>query len=243
MTLASWVIPISYKNFASQHRQTARTLCHSNIALNFYLTVSAANWRAIMPRRATRSETPADVTVKTEKFGVKQEKLKNKGKQRAATIEEEPEEDNERDAEGDAEEDTPREQEEQQSTPRGNKRMRVNGEGASRPSSDGRQSLPKMKTLPRDTDGYVFFSLMIFIKVTILFRYIPGSIVRIQLHNFVTYDYVQFRPGPYLNIIFGPNGTGKSSIACAIALGLNFPPSVCITFHSDLDFTTYVVHF
>ena len=66
-------------------------------------------------------------------------------------------------------------------------------------------------------------------------RYIPGSIVRIQLHNFVTYDYVQFHPGPYLNMIFGPNGTGKSSIACAIALGLNFPPSVCITCHSNFD--------
>lgn len=59
----------------------------------------------------------------------------------------------------------------------------------------------------------------------------------------MTYDYVQFRPGPYLNMIFGPNGTGKSSIACAIALGLNFSPSVCITLHLDLDLTTYVAHF
>lgn len=59
-----------------------------------------------------------------------------------------------------------------------------------------------------------------------LYRYIPGSIVRIQLKNFVTYDYVQFSPGPYLNMILGPNGTGKSSIACAIVLGLNSPPSV-----------------
>ena len=57
--------------------------------------------------------------------------------------------------------------------------------------------------------------------------YIPGSIVRIQLYNFVTYDYVEFTPGPYLNMIVGPNGTGKSSIACAIALGLNFSPTVC----------------
>lgn len=48
-----------------------------------------------------------------------------------------------------------------------------------------------------------------------------------QLENFVTYDFVQFRPGPYLNMILGPNGTGKSSIACAIAIGLNWPPSVC----------------
>jgi len=56
--------------------------------------------------------------------------------------------------------------------------------------------------------------------------FIPGSIVRIQLHNFLTYDWVEFRPGPYLNMILGPNGTGKSSIACAICLGLNWPPSV-----------------
>ncbi|KAF8462463.1 AAA domain-containing protein, partial [Russula ochroleuca] len=52
--------------------------------------------------------------------------------------------------------------------------------------------------------------------------YVPGSIVR--MHNFLTYDHVEFRPGPHLNMIIGPNGTGKSSIACAIALGLNWPP-------------------
>ena len=31
-------------------------------------------------------------------------------------------------------------------------------------------------------------------------------------------------------MIIGPNGTGKSSIACAIALGLNFPPAVRCSF-------------
>jgi structural maintenance of chromosomes protein 5 len=56
--------------------------------------------------------------------------------------------------------------------------------------------------------------------------YVPGSIVRVQLHDFLTYDHVEFRPVPYLNMIIGPNGTGKSSIACAIALGLNWPPNV-----------------
>ncbi|KAJ7098493.1 hypothetical protein B0H15DRAFT_737954, partial [Mycena belliarum] len=56
--------------------------------------------------------------------------------------------------------------------------------------------------------------------------FIPGSIVRITLRNFVTYDAVSFRPGPFLNMILGPNGTGKSSIACAICLGLNWPPKI-----------------
>ncbi|KYR03011.1 structural maintenance of chromosome protein [Tieghemostelium lacteum] len=50
--------------------------------------------------------------------------------------------------------------------------------------------------------------------------YIPGSIVRMKLINFVTYSEVEFRPGPRLNVIIGPNGSGKSSIVCAIALGL-----------------------
>ena len=195
-----------------------------------------------MPRRATSSEAPGDATVKKEKM-VKQEKLK--GKQKAPVIEEEDEEeDNEQDAEGDADEHVWAEQEEDEETsPRGNKRVRVNGEGSSRPSI---QQLPRMKTLPRDTDGYAviyyFFFFFLFFNNCYL-SYIPGSIVRIQLHNFVTYDYVQFRPGPYLNMIFGPNGTGKSSIACAIALGLNFPPSVCLyIFTLDLTITTYVLH-
>ena len=37
---------------------------------------------------------------------------------------------------------------------------------------------------------------------------------------FRTYDEVEFRTGPYLNVIIGPNGTGKSAIVCAICLGL-----------------------
>ena len=60
--------------------------------------------------------------------------------------------------------------------------------------------------------------------------YTPGSIVRVQLENFLTYDFATFKPGPYLNMVVGPNGTGKSSIACAPCLGLNFPPAVCTSF-------------
>lgn len=56
--------------------------------------------------------------------------------------------------------------------------------------------------------------------------FLPGSIVRVALNNFVTYDSVEFFPGPYLNMIIGPNGTGKSTIVCAIALGLGWKPGV-----------------
>ncbi|KAJ2806172.1 Structural maintenance of chromosomes protein 5, partial [Coemansia guatemalensis] len=56
--------------------------------------------------------------------------------------------------------------------------------------------------------------------------YRPGSITRIQLHNFVTYDHMEVQPGPHMNMIIGPNGTGKSTIVCAIALGLGERPSV-----------------
>ncbi|XP_066922667.1 structural maintenance of chromosomes protein 5-like [Clytia hemisphaerica] len=47
-----------------------------------------------------------------------------------------------------------------------------------------------------------------------------GKIVRIKLKDFLTYDDCEFKPGEKLNVILGPNGTGKSSIVCAICLGL-----------------------
>ena len=37
----------------------------------------------------------------------------------------------------------------------------------------------------------------------------------------MTYSSVSLTPGPDLNVLIGPNGTGKSSFVCAIALGLN----------------------
>nr|XP_054756327.1 structural maintenance of chromosomes protein 5-like [Lytechinus pictus] len=51
--------------------------------------------------------------------------------------------------------------------------------------------------------------------------YMEGSIIRIKMKNFVTYDCCEVYPGPHLNMIMGPNGTGKSTIVCAMCLGLN----------------------
>ncbi|KAF9780049.1 P-loop containing nucleoside triphosphate hydrolase protein [Thelephora terrestris] len=103
----------------------------------------------------------------------------------------------------------PDSEEEVDESPKGRKRARANTGGDSHQLNDEAEGSSHSRALIRDTDGYV-----------------TGSIVRIQLKNFVTYDFVEFRPGPYLNMVIGPNGTGKSSIACAICLGLNFPPSL-----------------
>ncbi|XDG07611.1 hypothetical protein ABKA04_007226 [Annulohypoxylon sp. FPYF3050] len=51
-----------------------------------------------------------------------------------------------------------------------------------------------------------------------------GAIVRVLVQNFVTYEHAEFKPGPNLNMVIGPNGTGKSSLVCAICLGLGFHP-------------------
>uniref|UniRef100_UPI0037E93740 structural maintenance of chromosomes protein 5 n=1 Tax=Semicossyphus pulcher TaxID=241346 RepID=UPI0037E93740 len=51
-------------------------------------------------------------------------------------------------------------------------------------------------------------------------RFVEGSILRITMKNFLTYDHSVVHPGPNLNMIVGANGTGKSSIVCAICLGL-----------------------
>ncbi|KZR98001.1 putative SMC5, structural maintenance of chromosome protein 5, partial [Daphnia magna] len=50
-------------------------------------------------------------------------------------------------------------------------------------------------------------------------------IVRIHLKDFMTYNEVEFIPVPNLNLILGPNGTGKSTIVSAICLGMAGKPS------------------
>lgn len=53
-----------------------------------------------------------------------------------------------------------------------------------------------------------------------------GAIVRMKLKNFVTYTEVEWNFGPMLNMIIGPNGTGKSTLVCAICLGFGYGPQV-----------------
>ncbi|KAF8266427.1 P-loop containing nucleoside triphosphate hydrolase protein [Lactarius quietus] len=115
-----------------------------------------------------------------------------------------------------------------QGSPKGYKRSRLNSAGQGAPVQVKAEKIKTLfEPLVRDADGCAVLALpSVTIPLISKPSYVPGSIVRVQLHNFLTYDHVEFRPGPHLNMIIGPNGTGKSSIACAIALGLNWPPSI-----------------
>lgn len=48
----------------------------------------------------------------------------------------------------------------------------------------------------------------------------PGHIIHVKVWNFTTYTYGEFNLSPTLNMIIGPNGTGKSTLVSAICLGL-----------------------
>lgn len=70
-----------------------------------------------------------------------------------------------------------------------------------------------------------------------------GSLIQI-VHTVLfcyyrTYDSVEFHPGPNLNVIIGPNGTGKSSIVCAIALGLAAKTAVLARAKDPVDFVRH----
>ncbi|VDK72473.1 unnamed protein product, partial [Onchocerca ochengi] len=57
--------------------------------------------------------------------------------------------------------------------------------------------------------------------------YFPdGSITKIIFENFLTYEYMEILPGPNLNIIIGPNGTGKSTIICGLCLAVGGTPKL-----------------
>ncbi|GAB2216841.1 hypothetical protein Droror1_Dr00024621 [Drosera rotundifolia] len=56
--------------------------------------------------------------------------------------------------------------------------------------------------------------------------YLPGNIIEIELGNFMTFDHLVCKPGPRLNLVIGANGAGKSSLVCAIAIGLGGDPQL-----------------
>lgn len=47
-----------------------------------------------------------------------------------------------------------------------------------------------------------------------------GNITLLRIWNFTTYSYGEFKLSPTLNMIIGPNGTGKSTFVAAVCLGL-----------------------
>ena len=53
-----------------------------------------------------------------------------------------------------------------------------------------------------------------------------GAVLRVKMVNFLTYDDCEVFPGPRLNVILGPNGTGKSTITHAICLACGGSPAV-----------------
>ena len=52
-----------------------------------------------------------------------------------------------------------------------------------------------------------------------------GTVIRVRMKNFLTYDDCQVFPGPRLNVVLGPNGTGKSTITHAICLACAGSPA------------------
>ena len=96
------------------------------------------------------------------------------------------------------------------------KRARRNVEESDESQSEDEQS-PSPRS-PQDKKPTIFFG-------QVSAGHKEGAIVRVKLTNFVTYTSAEFRLGPSLNMIIGPNGTGKSTLVCAICLGLGWATS------------------
>lgn len=70
-------------------------------------------------------------------------------------------------------------------------------------------------------------------------EYGEGSIIFLGMESFLAYDSCSLYPGPYMNMVVGPNGTGKSTIVAALALGLGWPPSVLGRSNEISEFIRY----
>ena len=64
-----------------------------------------------------------------------------------------------------------------------------------------------------------------------------GMLLRVKMVNFLTYDDCEVFPGPKLNVILGPNGTGKSTITHAVCLACAGSPN---TVGRSLDLKQFV---
>eukprot|EP00854_Cymbomonas_tetramitiformis_P016509 gene16509-19603_t len=53
-----------------------------------------------------------------------------------------------------------------------------------------------------------------------------GSVLKVKLKNFMIFTDIEFSPGPRLNLLLGPNGTGKSTFVCGICIGLAGSPKL-----------------
>ncbi len=53
----------------------------------------------------------------------------------------------------------------------------------------------------------------------------PRSIKKIVLTNFMTHKYTVVHPSSRINLVMGANGSGKSSLVCALCLGLGGSPA------------------
>ncbi|KZT02149.1 P-loop containing nucleoside triphosphate hydrolase protein [Laetiporus sulphureus 93-53] len=155
------------------------------------------------PLRSSNSELITDTVLREHLLSTEVKDQYNEGR----CFEEEEQEDELENDEDDAQDDEEEGEEQENASPKGKKRVRLNANGDSRPA-DSQLKAEKQEKTKRKSEDRRCHGI-----------FIPGSIVRVQLKNFVTYDFVEFKPGPYLNMIFGPN-------ACAICLGLNFPPSI-----------------
>uniref|UniRef100_A0A1B0CS84 Structural maintenance of chromosomes protein 5 n=1 Tax=Lutzomyia longipalpis TaxID=7200 RepID=A0A1B0CS84_LUTLO len=64
-----------------------------------------------------------------------------------------------------------------------------------------------------------------------------GKICSVTVNNFITYDSVKMYCGPYLNVIIGPNGTGKSTLVAAIVIGMG---GTCSTLSRGKTIVDYI---